>query len=162
KGVPAPRHGMGTRRRGKPTWSAPLQITGTKTRPTAIRLIAQTISAFATSGKAHRTANEEEDGMEHGPPKRFHRELGFRGRGLSLQDKSRLLKARKFREESVARFKLPPPRPRISDRTAPKNGKDSPGVPSRKLSLKKMPSSRESSPNTDSKTAEPERDSETK
>uniref|UniRef100_A0A673JMG6 Serine/arginine repetitive matrix protein 1-like n=1 Tax=Sinocyclocheilus rhinocerous TaxID=307959 RepID=A0A673JMG6_9TELE len=116
-------------------------------------------------------------GLEHGPPKRFSRELsarpvplrGFRGRGLSLQDKSRLLKAQKFRAESVARFKVPPPRPRISDRvqkptpqTAPKNGKDSPGVSPRKLSLKKMSSSRESSPNTDSKTAEPERDSETK
>lgn len=113
--------------------------------------------------------------MEHGPPKRFRRELsvrplpprGFRGRGLSLQDKSRLIKAQKFRAESVARFKLPPPRPRISERVqkpkpAPKNAKDSPGVPPRKLSLKKMPSSRESSPNTDSKTAEPERDSETK
>lgn len=116
-------------------------------------------------------------GLEHGPPKRFHREFsvrpvhlrGFRGRGLSLQDKSRLLKARKFRAESVARFKVPPPRPRISDRvqrpkpqTAPKNGKDSPGIPPRKLSLKKKSSSRESSPDTDSKTAEPERDSETK
>uniref|UniRef100_A0A671L9B2 Serine/arginine repetitive matrix protein 1-like n=1 Tax=Sinocyclocheilus anshuiensis TaxID=1608454 RepID=A0A671L9B2_9TELE len=115
--------------------------------------------------------------LEHGPPKRFRRELsvrplplrGFRGRGLSLQDKSRLIKARKFRAESVAQFKLPPPRPRISERvqnpkpqTAPKNAKDSPGVPPRKLSLKKMPSSRESSPHTDSKTAEPERDSETK
>ncbi|XDV21050.1 hypothetical protein PO909_026234 [Leuciscus waleckii] len=114
-------------------------------------------------------------GFEHGPPKRFRRELsvrplplrGFRGRGLSLNDKSRLLKARNFRAESVARFKLPPPR--ISDRlqkpkpqTAPKNGKDSSGVPPRKIPLKKMPSSRESSPNTDSKTAEPERDSETK
>lgn len=114
-------------------------------------------------------------GFEHGPPKRFRRELsvrplplrGFRGRGLSLNDKSRLLKARNFRAESVARFKLTPPR--ISDRlqkpkpqTAPKNGKDSSGVPPRKIPLKKMPSSRESSPNTDSKTAEPERDSETK
>ncbi len=115
-------------------------------------------------------------GLEHGPPKHFRRELSarplplrdFRGRGLSLQEKSRLIKARKFRAESVSRFKLPPPRPRISERvqkpklqTAPKNAKDSPGVPPRKLSLKKMPSSRESSPNTDSKTAEPERDSET-
>ncbi|XP_051749304.1 serine/arginine repetitive matrix protein 1 isoform X3 [Ctenopharyngodon idella] len=114
-------------------------------------------------------------GFEHGPPKRFRRELsvrplplrGFRGRGLSLNDKSRLLKARKFRAESVARFKLPPPR--ISDRvqkhkpqTAPKNGKDSSGVPPRKIPLKKMPSSRESSPSTVSKTAEPERESETK
>ncbi len=116
-------------------------------------------------------------GFEHGPPKHFRRELsmrpfplrGFRGRGMSLQDKSRLIKARRFRAESVARFKLPPPRPRISERvqkpkpqTAPKNAKDSPGVPPRKLSLKKMPSSRESSPNTDAKTAEPERDSKTK
>ncbi|ROI27715.1 hypothetical protein DPX16_23037 [Anabarilius grahami] len=114
-------------------------------------------------------------GFEHGPPKRFRRELsvrplplrGFRGRGLSLNDKSRLLKARKFRAESVARFKLPPPR--ISDRdqkhkpqTTPKNGKDSSGVPPRKIPLKKMPSSRESSPSTVSKTAEPERESETK
>lgn len=34
---------------------------------------------------------------------------GFGGRGLSLRDKSRLLKNRKFREESVARFKMLPP-----------------------------------------------------
>ncbi|XP_056313696.1 LOW QUALITY PROTEIN: serine/arginine repetitive matrix protein 1 [Danio aesculapii] len=115
--------------------------------------------------------------LEHGPPKRFRRELsvrplplrGFRGRGLSLVDKSRLLKARRFRAESVTQFKLPPPRPRISERvqkpkpqTTPKNGKDSSAVPLRKMPLKKMPSSRESSPNTDSKTAVAERDSETK
>ncbi|XP_051973548.1 serine/arginine repetitive matrix protein 1-like isoform X2 [Xyrauchen texanus] len=119
-------------------------------------------------------------GFEHGPPKSFRRELsvrpmplrGFRGRGLSLGDKSRLLKARKFRAESVARFKLPPPRPRISDRVqkpnplmAPKNSKDSTGVQPRKVPLKKgatMPSPRKSSPNMTSKTAEPERDNQTK
>ncbi|XP_051520738.1 serine/arginine repetitive matrix protein 1-like [Myxocyprinus asiaticus] len=119
-------------------------------------------------------------GFEHGPPKRFRRELsvrpvplrGFRGRGLSLSDKSRLLKTRKFRAESVARFKLPPPRPGISDRVqkpkpliAPKNNKDSTGVQPRKVPLRKgvkMPSPRESSHNMSSKTAEPERDNETK
>lgn len=37
---------------------------------------------------------------------------GFGGRGLSLRDKSRLLKNRKFREESVACFKMLPPAPR--------------------------------------------------
>ncbi|KAI4903770.1 hypothetical protein NFI96_029517 [Prochilodus magdalenae] len=63
-------------------------------------------------------------GLEHGPPKRFRRELsvrplpprGFGGRGLSLKDKSRLLKGRKFRAESVARLKMVPVRPRLSDR----------------------------------------------
>lgn len=119
-------------------------------------------------------------GLEHGPPKRFRREFsvrpfplrGFRGHGLTLNDKSRLLKVRKFREESVARFKLPPPRPRLADRsqkpklqTAPRNSKDSTDGQPRKVSRKKdmkTSSPRESSPNTDSKTAEPKRDSETK
>lgn len=36
---------------------------------------------------------------------------GFGGRGLSLRDKSRLLKNRKFREESVTHFKMLPPPP---------------------------------------------------
>ncbi|XP_048087043.1 serine/arginine repetitive matrix protein 1 isoform X1 [Alosa alosa] len=45
---------------------------------------------------------------------------GFGGRGLSLRDKSRLMKNRKFREESVARFKtMPPPPPAIRGRPAP-------------------------------------------
>lgn len=115
-------------------------------------------------------------GLENGPPKRFRRELSVRPlfnrgfRGLTLNDKSRLLKARKFRAESVTRFRLPPPRPRMADRvqkdktqTAPRHSKDSSGVQPHKVSMKKgLPSSRESSPNTDSKTAEPERDSETK
>ncbi|XP_055054971.1 uncharacterized protein [Misgurnus anguillicaudatus] len=118
--------------------------------------------------------------LDHGPPKRFRREFsvrplplrGFRGHGLTLNDKSRLLKVRKFREESVARFKLPPPRPRLADRsqnpklqTTPRNSKDSTDGQPRKVSRKKdtkMSSPRESSPNTDSKTAEPKRDSETK
>ncbi|TRY81575.1 hypothetical protein DNTS_012088 [Danionella cerebrum] len=113
--------------------------------------------------------------LDHGPPKRFRRELSlrplplrsFRGRGLSLLDKSRLLKIRRFREESVARFKLPPPRPRLSDRfqkpkpyMAPRNGKDFPGI--RKMALRKKPSLRESPPSAGSKAAEVERNSETK
>ncbi|XP_057178629.1 serine/arginine repetitive matrix protein 1 [Triplophysa rosa] len=115
-------------------------------------------------------------GLENGPPKRFCRELSVRPlfhrgfRGLTLNDKSRLLKARKFRAESVTRFRLPLPRPRIADRdqkaktqTAPRHSKDSTGVQPRKVSLKKgLPSTRESSPNMDSKTAKPERDYETK
>lgn len=112
-------------------------------------------------------------GLDIGPPKRFRRELSVRPlfhrgfRGLTLTDKSRLLKARKFRAESVTRFRLPPPRPRFTDRfhkaktAPPRHSKDSTGVSPRKVSLKKT-SSRESSPNTDSKTSEPERDSETK
>ncbi|KAL2094449.1 hypothetical protein ACEWY4_009168 [Coilia grayii] len=62
------------------------------------------------------------------PPllKHFHHEpslapppRGFGGRGLSLRDKSRLLKNRKFREESVSRFKTFPPPPATRGRPGP-------------------------------------------
>ncbi|XP_072545352.1 uncharacterized protein [Salminus brasiliensis] len=142
--------------------------------------------------------------VEHGPPKRFHRELsvrplpprGFGGRSLSLKDKSRLLKGRKFRAESVARFKIPPPRPRLTDKVQKtkeqKTSKDhhhdeeeeedddddddedddddddeeeSTGAQSRsKVPLKKSvkrPGPRKPPSDMDSKSADPERDSET-
>ncbi|XP_007242540.3 serine/arginine repetitive matrix protein 1 isoform X1 [Astyanax mexicanus] len=133
--------------------------------------------------------------VEHGPPKRFRRELsirplpprGFGGRGLSLKDKSRLLKGRKFREESVARFKMPPPRPRPSDKVQkakePKTQRESKeeeeeedadeveessstGASSRsKVPLKKSvkrPGPRKLQPSEmDSKSADPERNAET-
>uniref|UniRef100_W5L398 Si:ch211-114c12.2 n=1 Tax=Astyanax mexicanus TaxID=7994 RepID=W5L398_ASTMX len=110
--------------------------------------------------------------VEHGPPKRFRRELsirplpprGFGGRGLSLKDKSRLLKGRKFREESVARFKMPPPRPRPSDKVQKESS--STGASSRsKVPLKKSvkrPGPRKLQPSEmDSKSADPERNAET-
>ncbi|XP_066515836.1 basic salivary proline-rich protein 2 isoform X2 [Hoplias malabaricus] len=112
--------------------------------------------------------------MEHGPPKRFRKELlvrplpprGFGGRGLSLKDKSRILKGRKFRAESVARFKLPPPKPRLSeqDQKASKHEEDSGSPPRSKILLKKTakrPMPRRSSSDLDSKSTDPERDSET-
>ncbi|MCJ8748332.1 hypothetical protein PDJAM_G00163740 [Pangasius djambal] len=116
--------------------------------------------------------------LEHGPPKRFRREMpvrpmplkGFGGRGLSLKDKSRLLKGRKFRAESVARFKMPPPKPRPSDKTQRNKMQEAEHVgqssrpPPRKIPLKKSVKrqpSRESPTDTDSKSADPEMDSET-
>ncbi|XP_041750187.2 serine/arginine repetitive matrix protein 1 [Coregonus clupeaformis] len=60
-------------------------------------------------------------GLEHGHPKFPRREIpqyfsrAFGGRPLSLRDKSRLLKGRKIRAESVMRLKAPPPRPRGAD-----------------------------------------------
>lgn len=111
--------------------------------------------------------------LEHGPPKRFHREVPVRhmplkvfgGRGLSLKDKSRLLKGRKFRSESVARFRMPLPRSRPSDKLeeAEHMGESS-RLPPRKVPLKKSVKrqrSRESSTDTDSKSADPEMDSKT-
>ncbi|XP_041707244.1 serine/arginine repetitive matrix protein 1 isoform X1 [Coregonus clupeaformis] len=58
--------------------------------------------------------------LEHGHPKRprieiphyFNAPRGFGGRPLSFRDKSRLLKGRKMRAESVMRLKTPPPRPK--------------------------------------------------
>lgn len=116
--------------------------------------------------------------LEHGPPKRFRKEIpvrlmplkGFGGRSLSLKDRSRLLKGRKFRVESVTQFKMPPPRPRPSDKMqrnkmqeAEHVGKSS-RLPPRKIapkkSVKRQPS-RESPTDTDSKSADPEMDSET-
>ncbi|KAL7837912.1 hypothetical protein AOLI_G00263160 [Acnodon oligacanthus] len=109
-------------------------------------------------------------GLEHGPPKRFRRELsvrplppkGFGGRGLSLKDKARLLKGRKFRAESVARFKMPPPTTRLSDREQKTSKDEDSGAPPRsKVLLKKsVKRPRKSPTNTDSKSADPERDSE--
>ncbi|XP_026854263.2 trithorax group protein osa [Electrophorus electricus] len=116
-------------------------------------------------------------GMEYGPPKRFRRELsvrplpprGFGGRGLSLKDKSRLLKGRNFRAESVARFKLPPPRPseklqKTKVQKTSKNSEESCEDAPRKVPVKKSakrPTTRESPTDTDSKSTDPERDSET-
>lgn len=111
--------------------------------------------------------------LEHGPPKRFRREVparpmplkSFGGRGLSLKDKSRLLKGRKFRAESVTRFKMPPPRPRPSDKMQEvEHMGESSRLPPRKIPLKKSMKrhpSRESPTDTDSKSADPETDSET-
>ncbi|XP_060768671.1 serine/arginine repetitive matrix protein 1 isoform X2 [Neoarius graeffei] len=116
--------------------------------------------------------------LEHGPPKRFRKEMpgrpmplkGFGGRGLSLKEKSRLLKGHKFRAESITQFKMPPPRPRPSDKLqrnkmqeAEHVGKSS-RLPLRKLALKKSVKrqpSRESPTGTNSKSADPEMDSET-
>ncbi|XP_017315679.1 serine/arginine repetitive matrix protein 1 [Ictalurus punctatus] len=111
--------------------------------------------------------------LEHGPPKRFRREVparpmplkSFGGRGLSLKDKSRLLKGRKFRAESVTRFKMPPLRPRPSDKMQEvEHMGESSRLPPRKIPLKKSMKrhpSRESPTDTDSKSADPETDSET-
>ncbi|XP_021474406.2 serine/arginine repetitive matrix protein 1 isoform X1 [Oncorhynchus mykiss] len=60
-------------------------------------------------------------GLEHGHPKCPRREIsqtfsrGFGGRPLSLMDKSRLMKGRQIRAESVMRLKAPPLRPRGAD-----------------------------------------------
>lgn len=111
--------------------------------------------------------------LEHGPPKRFCREMPVRqvplkvfgGRGLTLKDKSRLLKGRKFRVESVTRIKMPPPRPRPSDKMQEaEHVGESSRVPPRKILLKKSVKrqpSRESPSDTDSKSADPEMDSKT-
>ncbi|KAF7688406.1 basic salivary proline-rich protein 1 [Silurus meridionalis] len=116
--------------------------------------------------------------LEHGPPKRFRREMplrpmplkGFGGRGLSLKDKSRLLKGRKFREESVARFKMPLQRPRPPNKMQDEDEEEEehmgePSVPRpRKIPLKKSVKrqpSRDSSSDTDSQSADAEMDSET-
>lgn len=114
--------------------------------------------------------------LDFGPPKRFRREMpvrqvplkAFGGRGLSLKDKSRLLKGRKFREESVARFRMPPPRPsdklqRYRMQEAEHAGETS-SLPPRKILLKKSVKrqpSRDSPTDADSKSADPEMDSKT-
>lgn len=109
--------------------------------------------------------------LEHGPPKRFCREMPVRqvplkvfgGRGLSLKDKARLLKGRKFRAESVARFKMPPLRPSDKMQEVEHVGESSRPLP-RKIPLKKTVKrqpSRESSSDSDSKSADPEMDSKT-
>lgn len=60
-------------------------------------------------------------GLEHGHPKCPRREIpqyfsrGFGGRPLSLMDKSRLMKGRTIRAESVMQLKAPPIRPRGAD-----------------------------------------------
>ncbi|XP_027035252.1 serine/arginine repetitive matrix protein 1 [Tachysurus fulvidraco] len=116
--------------------------------------------------------------LEHGPPKRLRREMparsmplkGFGGRCLSLKDKSRLLKGRKFRAESVTSFKMPPPRPRPSDNmqrskmVEAEHVGESSRLPPRKIPLKKSVKrqpSRESPTDIDSKSPDPEMDSET-
>ncbi|KAM9440633.1 uncharacterized protein Hap1MRO34_025854 isoform 2-T3 [Clarias gariepinus] len=116
--------------------------------------------------------------LEHGPPKRFRREMplrpmplkAFGGRGLSLKDKSRLMKGRKFREESVARFKMPPPKLRPTDKMQRNKMRDaehmgeSSRLPPHKIPLKKSVKrrpSRESPVEADSKSSELELESET-
>lgn len=116
--------------------------------------------------------------LEHGPPKRLRREMparsvplkGFGGRCLSLKDKSRLLKGRKFRAESVTSFKMPPQRPRPSDNMQRSKMVEAEHVgecsrlPPRKIPLKKSVKrqpSRESPTDIDSKSTDPEMDSET-
>lgn len=116
--------------------------------------------------------------FEHGPPKRFRREMpvrpmplkGFGGRCLSLKDKARLLKGRKFRAESVTRFKMPPPRPRPSDKMQRSRMEEeehvgeSSRLPPRKILLRKSVNRqppRRSPSDLDSKSAEREMDSET-
>ncbi len=120
---------MGTWRKGKSTYSTPLQIAGTRPGPPPSGSSLRPYPPFRPQerpfGWPMKRKSQEfrrppsSSGLEHGPPKHFRRELSarplplrdFRGRGLSLQEKSRLIKARKFRAESVSRFKLPPPRP---------------------------------------------------
>ncbi|XP_010898187.2 serine/arginine repetitive matrix protein 1 isoform X2 [Esox lucius] len=83
----------------------------------------QNSSQERPSGPPHKRRFQERrmpPGLVHGQPKRPRREIpqgsnaprGFGGRPLSLRDKSRLLKGRKMRAESVMRLKAPPPRPR--------------------------------------------------
>lgn len=78
----------------------------------------------------------------HPPPlfKHFQREAslappprGFGGRGLSLRDKSRLLKNRKFREDSVARFKTTLPPPPAAPQQQPRMAHRPPAHPDRSL-----------------------------
>ncbi|XP_028840791.1 serine/arginine repetitive matrix protein 1 [Denticeps clupeoides] len=107
---------------------------------------------------------------EHGSPKRFRREMSFRppalrgfgGRALSIKDKSRLLKNRKFRAESIARLQGDPIRPRKLDKIPKPLKVDNPPS-SQKDNLKKSvvkSEAHKASPKQSSSSADPKRDSE--
>ncbi|XP_030648343.1 extensin [Chanos chanos] len=109
----------------------------------------------------------------HVPSKRPRREMsvrppprGFGGRGLSLKDKSRILKGRKFRAESVARFKLPPPHPGKPEKAhRPKDGSHPAAEKARlkdhQKTESKRPGPQESPPKTEANSAKPEGSSDT-
>lgn len=99
--------------------------------------------------RASEMGRPQSPSAEHGPSKHVRRDLSvwplslkpFGGRGLSLKDKSRLLSRRKFREDSVARLKMPPPRipgmlQKIKVQRTSKDEEKSSRAPPRKILVK--------------------------
>ncbi|XP_029476737.1 serine/arginine repetitive matrix protein 1-like isoform X2 [Oncorhynchus nerka] len=118
--------------------------------------------------------------VEHGHPKRPRREIphyfntprGFGGRPLSFRDKSRLLKGRKMRAESVMRLKVPPPQPQGAEIHEEEGPHTSRGTAPSKFALRrerfqanagplrKRPMPHQSPPNPEANSTKSSRDSE--
>lgn len=111
-------------------------------------------------------------------PPVFNAPRGFGGRPLSLRDKSRIVKGRKMRAESVLRLKAPPPRPRGAEEKKQEEGQHTAREDARATILAqrkerfqanaapqskdvKRPTLRQSPPNKDANTSKPSRDCET-
>ncbi|KAM4620188.1 uncharacterized protein ACJ7VT_006894 [Polymixia lowei] len=119
--------------------------------------------------------------LEHGNPKHPRRErppllsvpIGFGGRPLSLRHKSRILKGRQMRSESVMRLRAPPPlKPKPQAGESPSRGNassilalrkkrfQSNAAPLRKMDMRRV-KPHQSSPSLDGNSSKSSRDSDT-